>query len=439
MLYGLDPQSLKPLQSMIAGVFLREKRIMLMLPRQEGKTEFGVRVTRSVLHNPVSRNCLFLAKDKPSLKRMSAEKFQRLFPKEQFEVNTAQVYNKKNKSCVAWMESVDKEPDRLRGGTYFYIHWAEVAFSNIEKGYTVNDVYQRVIAPTLRQTNGFVLMESTPNGKNGWFEMWGKAPEMGFKTISISLSQMAEMGLCPRDDYDKLKSETHPDVFDQEYECKFVSFTGRIYHELKQSHIIGTIPSPEPWQQVCLAIDWGFTAATCVLFLYVRDGYLCVFDEIYGKEMLLDEVAEKIKQKLVDHNIHKVAAVADHDPKNIKELNLRGIPCGLADKVNVLGARLQIKESLFKNRLLIHPRCKMLVRDLEAAEWDPKKPEEIDESKCTWGHFDAEAALRYGIRQYDGFEVAKPQQIHRLHDAGSVAAWRLELEHKQEVKDADLS
>jgi phage terminase large subunit len=63
--------------------------------------------------------------------------------------------------------------------------------------------------------------------------------------------------------------------------------------------------------------------------------------------------------------------------------------------------RIQIKEFLHFGKIVIHPRCKNLIRDLESATWNTdvqSKREDIDYSLCTWGHYDAEATLRYLIR-----------------------------------------
>jgi hypothetical protein len=424
----IDPLALKPIQSLALGQLLQTKRLMLMLPRQEGKTELGVRMIRSCLETNEPRACLFLAKNKESAKRMAAEKFMRLFGKQQFEVNTAQTYNRANRSAVCWMESVDKDPDRIRGGTYFFIHWAEVAFSKLELGVKVQDVFDKVIQPTLRKTNGFAYLESTSNGKNGWWEIWNDYRQYGFSRMCVSLSLMAELGLVSREEFDEIQRTTRPDVFRQEYECQFISFTGAVYNELiPDIHITDRIPAPQPWQQVCLSIDWGYTHATCVLFAYIRDGYICIFDEVYSPGLLLEAVHSLIAEKCNAWNIQRVAAVADHEPKSIAELNQRGIPCGNATKTNVLGNRMQIKELLFRNRLLIHPRCTNLIRDMQSATWDAKKPEEIDYSMCSWGHFDAEAALRYLVREYSGFEAQRPTELPRSHDAVSAAAWKLEF------------
>lgn len=419
---------LKPVQSLAASVLIQKRRLLLMLPRQEGKTELGLRIIQSIMSTPVSRSNLFLAKDKNSAKRMSAEKFERLFDKSTFEVNTEHVYHRNNRSTCCFLESVDKDPDRIRGGTFFFIHWAEVAFAKLQLGLTVLDVYEKVLAPTQRQTDGFLFCESTPNGANGWHDLWMSYADFGFHRLAVSLSMMVEMGLVARANFDELKATTRPDVFRQEYECEFVSFTGSVYNEfIQERHITGRIPGPEPWQQVVLGIDWGYVHATCVLFAYIRDGYICVFDEIYGTGYRLDDIYRLIMAKCNEWSIARVAAVADHDPRSVDELNERGIPCGNANKVNVLGNRMQIKELFFRNRLLIHPRCKHCIRDLSSAVWDPKKPEEIDYSVCSWGHYDAEAALRYLVREYSGFEAEKPQELPRTHDAVSAAAWKLEF------------
>ena len=80
---------------------------------------------------------------------------------------------------------------------------------------------------------------------------------------------------------------------------------------------------------------------------------------------------------------------------------------------------------LFRSRqqLKIHPRCVNLIRDLEAAVWDAKKEGEIDYGQCTWGHFDAEAALRYLLRELSNAEVDAPEDEIVL-DSQMDVLWR---------------
>ena len=385
---------------------------MLCIPRQEGKTELGVRLAHDLTSRPFTSSSLFLAKSHSSAKKMAREKFLRIFEKDKFAVNTELVYLKSCPTSQIFIESVDVEPDRMRGGTYNYIHWAEVAFSKFQLGVQTKDVWDKVIAPTLKETDGFVFLESTNNGKNGWFDLWENAKDFGFSTLRVSLSEMVHLGLVSQAEYDYLQRTTQPDVFRQEYECEFITFLGKTYPEFQPYHVLMDMPGPRIGQKVAIAIDWGYhPSATCVLFGYVQGGQIFIFDEIYELEQLPIATAEAIRSKLAKWSITTFGAAADHEPDRNEELNRRGIACTPADKVDLLGNRVQIKELFFQNRLFVHPRCKFLLRDIDAAVWDAKKSDvgEIDYGQCTWGHFDAEAALRYLVRELGEMEDDAPE------------------------------
>ncbi len=421
----IDFRSLKPIQALAASVLLKKKRLMLILPRQEGKTELGVRCIRSILDRPETRTCLFLAKSKSAGNKAVREKFARLFEPDRFEVNTDHAYLKAHKTAICFQDSVDKDPDRIRGGTYHFIHWSEVAFSKLEHGVKLMDIYQKVVFPTLRVTKGYALLESTTNGSNGWRDMFENAADLGFSSLRVPLSRLVEMGLVPLSEYLEIKDQTHPDIFAQEYECEWVTFQGRVYHEFDEKTMVHDFPNPEPWQMVVEAIDWGFNpSATCVLFAYNKDGHTYIFDEHYALEELPERTAGAIKSRHEHYNIRRFSTSADHDLSRNEEMQRRGIVCNMANKVNILGNRLEIKELLWKKKLHIHPRCQNLIKDLKAAVWDPKKEGEIDYSQCTWGHFDAEAALRYLVRELSKFEAKEPEiNPHIGTDDLSAIAW----------------
>lgn len=385
---------------------------MVSLPRQYGgKTELGVRLLHDITARPFPSSSLFLAKDTRSGKRATREKFMRVFDKSLFSVNTEQIYLKKCPTSSIFMASIDKDPDRARGGTYGMIHWSEVAFSKIDHGETITGVFDKVINPTLSQRDGYCFLESTNNGKNGWYDLWENAATYGFSTLKVGLSDMVYMGLLDEEEYLRIKNSTHPDVFRQEYDCEWVTFQGKVYEEFTDKLIDKNMKGPESWMITLSGIDWGFfPSATCVLFGYVHNGVLNIFDEHYKTKERPDDTAISINGKLEQWDIFEYASVADHEADRIEELNRRGIICSNANKVNILGARLQIKEMMWAEKIKIHPRCKNLIRDLHACVWDVKKSKdgEIDYSQCSWGHFDAEAALRYMVREFADFERDMP-------------------------------
>lgn len=396
----LDFVKLKPIQSLVTSLFFQKRNLLVMLPRQEGKTELGVRLIHSLLsNNSKSRSALFLAKSKSAGVKATREKFSRVFDDKTFTVNTAQVYNKKHPSLVCYMDSVDKQPARLRGGTYKLIHWSEVAFSEFDHGVNVEHVLNTCIRPTMRAVDGLAYLESTPNGKNGWADLWDNAASLGFSTFKCPLSQLVEMNLSSREEFERLQSTMPRLEFLQEYECQFVSFQGIAYEELQSHHVWERMPSPSPSHTVFSGIDWGWDpSATCVLFSYISQGRICVFDEIYSKKMTNAELAKAINEKMHVYDIRKFMAFGDHDPKSIDELQRFGIPIEPADKTNTLGQRMDIKTLFKQDKLYIHPRCVFTLKDMQTAPWNPKVHGDIDYKKCGWGHFDAEAAMRYMIR-----------------------------------------
>lgn len=394
---------------MAAALFFKHRRLILIGPRQYfGKTELGCRLDIDLISRPTTKSALFLAKDHPSAKKATREKFLRLADPKLFSVNTQQVVLKKHKTSALFIGSVDKEPDRLRGGSYAMVHWSEVAFSKIEKGESITGVFDKVIKPTLSLQDGYVLLETTLNGKNEFFSLYSDAAAHRLHILHVSFGMMVDLGLVARETYDYEKSQYHPDVFKQEFDCEFVSFLGKAYPELADHHIDAEMPWPEQWQTLLFAIDWGFKpSATAVLFAYVQDGVLNIFDEHYQMEETPIETAAAIDQRMRRHG-GRAAGVADHDPARIIELNRRGIPCANADKANVMGARMQIKEMLYFDKMRIHPRCEVLRRDLDAAAWDNKKDGELDAHQCSWGNYDTESALRYLCRMLEDSEAEKP-------------------------------
>lgn len=396
---------------MAASILFRKRRLMLCLPRQVGgKTELGIRVLEDLTARPFTSSALFLAKSKSAGKKIAREKFMRLFDPKIFEVNTELAYLKKCPTSAVFMDSVDKDPDRIRGGTYAAIHWSEVAFSKFDQGVTVHDVWSKIIKPTTDETDGYTLLESTNNGKNGWHELWHNAKELGFDTLKVGLADMVYLGLVTPERYEKLKAETHPDIFEQEYNCGWVTFQGKVYPEFTDYHKIKDMPAPKYWQQVAISIDWGYDpSATSVLFGYIENGCMYIFDEHFAMKELAIHTAFNIKQKLEKYQITNFACVADHEEDRIRELQERDIPCSKADKVDVLGARMSIKEAFYLNKLFVDPiKCPNLVRDLEQAVWHAKKESELDPSQCTIGHYDCEAALRYLMRAFSSMEEESP-------------------------------
>lgn len=421
-------KELRPIQALAASLFFKHKKLLLSLPRQYGgKTELGVRIAHDLTSRSFTSSCMFVAKNAAARRKATREKFLRIFDPKIFSINTEIIFHKRFPTSQILMASVDKDPGSQRGGTLHFLHWSEVAFSKIDHGETIPDVWQKVFRPMLSQTDGYALLETTTNGTNGWKDLWDDHKSLGFHRLVVPFSKMLELGLVTQEEFDKEKSEVHPLIFAQEYECEFVTFQGRAYDEFDDSIHVRDVDPPEAWQNVIAAIDWGYhPSATCVLFGYVKEDTLYVFDEIYEHRQLIEETYESINARIQHWNLPRFACVADHEEDRNQELIRRGIGVTKADKANVLGNRLQVKEALWRKRIVIDPRCKFTRRDLLSAVWHDRKEGDLAYETCTWGHYDAEAALRYLIRAFQDYEAEEPEENpHSASDDASARAWNI--------------
>lgn len=378
-------------------MFFRQGKLILILPRQVGgKTEFGCRLAVALLRENMSTSSLFLAKDHPSIQKATSEKFTRLCPPAEFKVTTKGVTLRKNPQTVHYFASVDHDPDRARGGTMSYIHWSEAAFSKIEGGATVFDVYQKVLLPSLTVSGGKVLIESTPNGLNSFKDLYDAAPELGIARLRLGLHQYVEFGICTQEFFDEQKLLYHPDVFRQEVLCEWVVFKGAAYPELDDGHIDPDMAPPQQGEELLIAIDWGYSpSATAVIFGVLRKNVLCIYKEHFEFNEKALTTSEVIYRETLRHPC-PYRVCGDHEPDRMDTLREHGIPVINAVKRDPLVARINIKELLYFDRIKIHPRCKNLLAELKSAVWDGKKDGEIDyKATPNKGHFDCEAALRY--------------------------------------------
>lgn len=394
---SLDVWNLKPIQSYVASMFFRHKRLVVCLPRQEGKTELLVRLLHSCLLSPERLECAFFAKDAGSMRTMANEKFIRLFEKENFKNKIDSITNATTGS-ILWKKTCDKDAGRNRGGTFSMVGWAEMAFAKIDGDTSIADFFRQNILPPLKEQKGYFFGESTANGRNAFADMCTHPEEFGLKSVVVGMSRLLELQMISKEDYEFARAGQSELSWDQEYECKFITATGLTYIEFNENKFVVPVPDPTLSNRVHYAIDWGWNpSATCVLFGYLRDGYLVIFDEIYGTEILPKNIEKSIETTLQKYRLTKngVSGVSDHDAEKIAAMQIEGFNVENANKTNVFGTRLRLKNLIYQGKLLVHSRCQYLIRDLTSATWNGKADNDIDYSKCTYGHYDAEAALRY--------------------------------------------
>lgn len=400
----------------------------LMMPRQVGKTHFGIWAIRQTMLQNKNAQTMFLAKDFPSIKRNTQEKFLKLFDENDFNVTTQGVehVNKGPKARGAcFLSGVDKNPHKIRGGTMAFVHWSEVAFSRFEQGQSFKTIHETVVLPTISRTHGYYLLESTPLGTNFWKDWWDA--ENGFLKIVFALELCIQLGAITRAQADFMQRTMHPDVFKQEMLCMFVSFLGKIYKEYDPSRH-NAAANPEPHERIIIGIDVGYTAGFSALFAVWREGKLYIFDQVYQQGLRVDQMADEVQKKIDFYKIpkHQYTAYTDHDPDMVEELNKRKIPVKNADKLDRFACRMDLKSALYFDQLLVNPvKCPQLDKEMQAATWSEKHADEMEErGDPNAGHWDSEASLRY-LWRGSKLELEKPEEVpdHVQQDPNAMAEW----------------
>lgn len=437
----------------LQAMYHKHKLLAVMMPRQVGKTHFGIWCIRELMRQNTNAQCIFLAKDFPSITRNTQDKFLKLFPPQEFSVTTHGVKfhnpTQETNRGMCYMTGVDKNPHKIRGGTMSLVHWSEVAFSKFEKGESFKTVHQTVTLPMISRTFGYYFMESTPHGSNFWKKFWeedSNDPESlsrGFQKIKFPLDLCIGLGAITREQADFMERSMHPDVFKQEMLCDFVAFQGKVYSEYREEkHTLAEAFAPEPHEKVIIGIDIGHTAGFSALFAVWRGKKLHIFDQIYQQGLRIGQMCDLIDRKIADWRIPRenYSAYTDHDPEMLAELQLRKIKVDLAEKTDPFAARMSIKEAFYFDQIGIAiGRCHPLLQEINAAVWSEKKADAMEERGDPMaGHWDSEASLRY-LWRGSKLELEKPEEIpDRIrNDQEAAAEWENTRTRRDAIKERE--
>lgn len=115
-------------------------------------------------------------------------------------------------------------PNAGRSRKYHRVVIDEAAFA----GPDMTDIWTKAIQPTLLDYKGDAYVMSTPAGEDeeNFFYRICTDPNFGFVQYH---APTRDNPLLPADEIERLRRETHPDVFRQEYEAQFVNWSGTAF------------------------------------------------------------------------------------------------------------------------------------------------------------------------------------------------------------------
>jgi len=148
----------------------------------------------------------------------------------------------------------------------------------------------------------------------------------------------------------------------------------------------------------CLAQDFGYNHADCILQVGESDGDLLVMRELYCRGLDTGEIIRLAEEQMFSKKLVMYCDSAEPDRiKTWREAGFKAIP--VKKGAGSVAAQIDFLKS---RRLIIDPSCVNLIRELEDWRWmkDPVSGELLDVPDSTPD--DAIAALRYSTSHFRG-------------------------------------
>lgn len=271
----------------------------------------------------------------------------------------------KNGSTIA-LKGAEK-PDNLRGRSLDFVVLDE--FADMRK-----EAWYEVIRPSLSDRQGSAaLFIGTPKGRNHFYDLYGKGVDgdEGWKSYQYTT---IEGGNVPPEEIASAKADLDDRTFEQEYEARFVSYSGVIYYAFKREESV--IRHDGDRSVIHVGMDFNLDPMSAVLMTRKGDT-LHVFDEIVMFGSNTDEMVAEIRTRYGNGTIviypdpasrqRKTSAGGRTDLSILQnagfEVRVRSSHAAVRDRINSVNSRLLSKDG--HRRLFVDPKCKKVIESLE--------------------------------------------------------------------------
>lgn len=162
-------------------------------------------------------------------------------------------------------------------------------------------IWTQYIRPTLIDFRGWAKFNSTPEGRNWFYELWKKGQDPDeLDWSSLRFPSWANEAIFPLGKLDPevlaLMADLSEEMVNQEIKAEFGQYVGRVFKAWDEEwHVRKCGYNPE-WP-LYLAADYGWTNPNAVLFIQVDPwDRVYVIDEYYQNHRSPEEMAEDLLQ-----------------------------------------------------------------------------------------------------------------------------------------------
>ncbi len=326
------------------------------------------------------------------------------------------------KQSTIKLVGLDRKPNGLRGNTIDLIGLDEAGFIN-RLGY----LYDSVIVPlTTHRPNARIIFQSTPP-ESPDHEFWDFVDRAKLEN-SYAEFTIDENPMLGPEDVQRLERKLggrETSAFQREYLCKRIVETERaIIPEWREEYEIDWDPREDPtidplykfWHKYeFLDIGVQIDKTICLFGYYnFQEARLYIMHEVdvSGSKTTTDLIYKSITGKEKEIGFTDVyRRVADNShPLLLNDLSEKGLGFGATDKQKLHEMVGEVRVWVKSGRIRIHKRCKQAIGCMRSGIWDAHR-KEFERSKVL-GHYDAVAALIYGVRNTDVYSNPLPDYIY---------------------------
>lgn len=274
---------------------------------------------------------------------------------------------------VIELKGADK-PDSLRGVGLHYIVLDEMQDMSEE-------LWTKVLRPTLASTGGHALFLGTPKAYNYLYSLYrmGQDPE----NVKAGLWESWQYPTItspyiPRAEIEAARKDMDEKSFRQEFEASFETMSGRVYHPFDRTVHVGKYEF-NPKLPIWIGQDFNIDPMSSIIMQPQPSGEVWVVDEVVLPGSNTEETCAEL-ERLYWRNIHNITVYPDpaggqrqhargetdldiFREKGFKRLKYRKKNPAVADRVNAVNKMLKSADGTV--RLRVNSRCKHLIKALE--------------------------------------------------------------------------
>lgn len=259
-------------------------------------------------------------------------------------------------------------------------------------------IWEKYLRPTLSDTNGRALFITTPEGTNWVSQLYNQGLSIDHPEWESFSFVSADNPLLTANDIAEAKQTLTEETFAQEYLGKFVSFQGKVYKLFDiTTHVTSELP--DKFDDVFIGADYGMTNPTALIVIGVKGGRYYILDEVYRKDMLLDDIKSELWRLKKEWKFSVI--YSEIKPEFTKDLTLNGFRVINAKKDVAAGIEKVAQKMKFykdgKPLLLVNQTCRHTIHELDNYRYHEKKENQnAKEEPVKWDDHACDA-IRYAI------------------------------------------